>query len=197
MYLIQLRYYIIILASAVRGFLFNIIFLPCGNGNRLMLGRNFFVRGKMKLGRKVVIGSNVKVTHNISLGNNVRIDDNVELRSSKHSSITVGNNTSINRNTVLIGEIHIGSNVSIAPGCVIVGTNHKINDLEVPIKNQGNTTKGLQISDNVWLGANVTVLDGVTIEQGSVIGAGSVVTKSITMNSIAVGNPCKAIKKRR
>ena len=55
--------------------------------------------------------------------------------------------------------------------------------------------KPIVIEDNCWIASNVTICGGVTIGEGSVIGAGSVVTKSIPKNSLAVGNPCRAIRK--
>ena len=59
----------------------------------------------------------------------------------------------------------------------------------------GSTSKPITLEDDVWIGANTVVCGGVTIGRGSVIGAGSVVTKDIPENVIAVGNPCRVIRK--
>ena len=64
------------------------------------------------------------------------------------------------------------------------------------IKNQGVTSQPIVIGDNVWLGCRVTVLGNITIGSGTIVGAGSVVTKSIPENVIAAGNPCKVIRVR-
>jgi len=67
----------------------------------------------------------------------------------------------------------------------------------MPIINQGIISKGIKIEDDVWIGSNSTVLDGVTIGRGSVIGAGSVVTQDIPPFSVALGVPAKLIKERK
>lgn len=88
--------------------------------------------------------------------------------------------------------ITIGHCALIGPGCKIICTNHALDGEE---RLQGLfADKPITIGDNVWLGANVTVLPGVTIGKNSVIGAGSVVTKDIPENVVAVGNPCKVLR---
>lgn len=84
----------------------------------------------------------------------------------------------------------------IAPNCMLAGGNHNFDDISKPMREQGDNSKGIIIEDDVWVGANCIILDGVCIRRGSIIGAGSVVTKNIEKFSIAVGNPCKVIKKR-
>lgn len=88
--------------------------------------------------------------------------------------------------------ITIGHCALIGPGCKLICTNHEL-DGEERLKGLFND-KPITIGENVWLGANVTVLPGVTIGNNSVIGAGSVVTKSIPENVVAVGNPCKVLR---
>ena len=75
---------------------------------------------------------------------------------------------------------------------IYICTNHAL-DGEERLKGLFND-KPINIGDNVWLGANVTVLPGVTIGKNSVIGAGSIVTKDIPENVVAVGNPCKVVR---
>jgi acetyltransferase-like isoleucine patch superfamily enzyme len=133
-------------------------------------------------------------SHNLlSIGKNVKINHNVTIWG---DSIYIGDNAQINPNTVFYGNIKIGNNVMIAPNCTIAGGNHKFSDTTKPIRCQGSSSSGIIIEDNVWIGANCTILDGVTIKQGSVIGAGSVVSKSIEEFSVAMGNPCKVVRKR-
>lgn len=88
--------------------------------------------------------------------------------------------------------IEIGHCALFGPGCKIICTNHAL-DGEERLKGLFND-EPITIGDNVWLGANVTVLPGVTIGKNAIIGAGSVVTKDIPENVIAVGNPCRVLR---
>ena len=100
----------------------------------------------------------------------------------------------INMNCTFLDSniITIGHCALIGPGCNIICTNHAI-DGEERLKGLFND-RPITIGANVWLGANVTVLPGVSIGENSIIGAGSVVTKDIPANVIAVGNPCKVLR---
>lgn len=89
--------------------------------------------------------------------------------------------------------IDIGHCALIGPGCKLICTNHSV-DPDERLKGVF-YDKPIAIGNNVWLGANVTVLPGVTIGDNAVIGAGSVVTKDIPANVVAVGNPCRVVKK--
>ena len=129
-------------------------------------------------------------------GRNVTIWDNVQIDSP--SKLTIGDNVSVNRNSILHagGKIHIGSNVLIGPGVIIYSQNHSYSDSKKLIIHQGYNTKKVTISDNVWIAANAIVLPGVTIGEGSIVAAGSVVTKDVAANSIVGGNPAELIKHR-
>lgn len=94
------------------------------------------------------------------------------------------------------GNITIGKNCLIASHSGLYANNHVFSRLDVPINQQGLTTKGITIGDDCWLGSGVKVMDGVTVGQGSVIGAGSVITKDIPPYSVAVGVPAKIIRQR-
>ncbi|MGM0634765.1 MAG: acyltransferase [Bacteroidota bacterium] len=194
----RLKYYnkIKALLSIIKGLIFKFLFLSNNSGTKLRIGRNVVLRGKLSIGNNVRLESNVKIYNYTFIGDNVIIGDNVELRSNGTSKVVIGENTSINRNSMIMGLVTIGNNCAIAPGCVIVGSNHSFDNSKENIKDQGLSRKGIIVEDDVWFGANVVVLDGVKIGKGCVIGAGSVVTKSIPEYSIAVGNPCKVIKQR-
>lgn len=112
--------------------------------------------------------------------------------------IKIGHNCTVNEFAILHGDggLEIGNDVRIAAQVRIIAMNHIYDDPEVPIRLQGIRANGIKIGDDVWLGVGSTVLDGVTIGKGSVIGAGAVVTKDIPPYSIAVGVPAKVIKKR-
>lgn len=108
---------------------------------------------------------------------------------------TVGDNFFLNVNGKLMdsGKITIGNNVFIAPNVCIITEEHAM-DVEQRIQGL-EYTHPVTIGDNVWICAGALVLSGVTIGEGSVIGAGSVVTKDIPAHCLAVGNPCKVIRK--
>ncbi len=94
------------------------------------------------------------------------------------------------------GVLTFGDNCLVGPRCIFRTANHNFSSNEIPIRHQGHTTQNIQIGNDVWLGANVIVLPGVTIGNHVVIGAGSVVTKDLPDFSVAVGNPARVIKKR-
>ena len=130
----------------------------------------------------------------ISIGKNVMINRNVNIWGSEFK---IGDNVQINPGTSLYGNIEIGNNVMIAPNCMLASGNHGIKDNGEPMIIQKCTSKGkIIIEDDVWIGANSVILDGVTIKTGAVVGGGSVVTKNIPSKAIVAGNPAKIIKNR-
>lgn len=109
-------------------------------------------------------------------------------------NIEIGENFYSNHNLVILdpAKVTFGDNVFIAPNCGFYTAGHP---LEVDIRNSGSEyAKPIKVGNNVWIGANVIVLPGVTIGDNCTIGAGSVVVKDIPANTLAVGNPCKVIK---
>ena len=88
------------------------------------------------------------------------------------------------------GGIEIGDGSLIGHNTTIATLNHDFN----PLKRQNLTPRPVKIGKNVWIGSDCTILPGVEIGDGAIIGAGSVVTKSIPTNAIAVGNPARVIK---
>jgi acetyltransferase-like isoleucine patch superfamily enzyme len=116
-----------------------------------------------------------------------------------HAGIFVGRNCFFGEYTCIRGQggVHIGDGVYTGTQVNIAAVNHVFTDPDKFIKDQGITAEGITIEDDVWLGSNVTVVDGVTIGKGSVVGAGAVVTKSLPPYSIAVGVPARAVQSRR
>lgn len=129
----------------------------------------------IKIGRKVQLHRGVKLS---AWGNEC------------YSEIVIGNNTSIGDRT----EIHAGKRVEIGSGCNIAWDvcimdrdYHKFNSLTEEIK-------PVMIKDNVWIGCKSIILKGVTIGEGAVVAAGSVVTKDVPPKTLVGGNPAKVIK---
>ena len=109
-------------------------------------------------------------------------------------NIVIGDNFYANHNLVILdcADIEFGNNVFIGPNCGFYAAEHPI---DANLRNQGlESAKPIKVGSNVWIGGGVTVIGGVTIGDNVVIGAGSVVTKDIPSNCVAVGNPCAPTK---
>lgn len=111
--------------------------------------------------------------------------------------ITIGEHSALNAGAATIGTVTIGTAVRIASYAVLVGENHGTEDLDLPIAIQPLTSVGIVVEDDVWIGANTTILDGVTIGSHSVVAAGAVVTKDVPPWSIVGGVPARVIRDRR
>lgn len=109
-------------------------------------------------------------------------------------NVEIGENFYANVNCVILDEAKVtfGDNVFVAPNCGFYTAGHPF---DVKQRNSGlEYARPIVIGNNVWIGAQVCVLPGVSIGDNCVIGAGSVVVKSIPPNSLAVGNPCRVIR---
>lgn len=134
----------------------------------------------------------------ISIGENTEILSGVILMT-YGGKISIGKNCSINPYTILYGhgDLVIGDNVLIAGQCMLIPANHRFERLDIPINQQGVSSKGIIIEDDVWIAGGCQILDGVVIGKGSIVAAGSVVTKSIEPYSIVAGIPAVVKKMRR
>lgn len=138
----------------------------------------------------------------ISIGNNVTVLENSRIAvygEIKDNVISIGDGSYICFGFTALAQsdsnLIIGSNVLIASNVLITNENHGINpELSIPYMYQEINSKNVNIGDGCWIGENVCILQGVTIGKYSIVGAGSIVTKSIPDYSIAVGNPAKIIK---
>jgi acetyltransferase-like isoleucine patch superfamily enzyme len=195
------------------GLLFRRIFWPrlfgsCGKG--VAFGANVIVRHphRIHLGDRVVISERCildarseELGHAVMLEDDVILSNNVMI-SCKNGSVRIGARTGINAQTIIQSTNHcpvtIGTDVIIGPQCYIVGGgNYKVDRLDIPISRQGiKNDGGVTIENDVWLGANATVLGGVTMGTGSIAAAGAVVTKAIPARAICGGLPAGIIKMR-
>lgn len=107
-----------------------------------------------------------------------------------------GRDCSVNPYTVVRGVVELGDAVRIGAHTSILGFNHTMSDPEVEVFRQPLTVQGIRIGDDVWVGSNAVILDGVTIGSKSVIAAGAVVTKDVPEGSIVGGNPARFIRHR-
>ena len=137
-----------------------------------------------------------------SMGKNVHVD--IDFHCEYGKNIFVGSNVIINMNCTFVDNniIEIGNDVLIASNVQIYTATHSTRYVERMLPDDGGDdcefcltyAKPVKICDGAWLGGGVIVLPGVTIGRNSVVGAGSVVTRSIPDNCVAVGNPCRVIK---
>lgn len=129
-------------------------------------------------------------------GQNVSIHEGVYLFNVEN--LSVGDNVSVHPMCYIEaqGGVIIGNDVSIAHGVTILSTTHSFSDVEVPIRDQPIEILPTEIGNNIWIGAKATIIGGVHIEDGCVIGATTVVKHNVEKNSIVVGVPGRKIKSR-
>lgn len=161
----------------------------------------------IRLGKKVYLDQGVylhALPNGITIGDNTFIMHHTMLhvfnfRGLPKAGISIGENCFLGEYNVIRGQggVHIGNEVYTGPMVQMVAVNHVYQDANRPIREQGITAQGIVIEDDVWIGANATIVDGVKVGKGSIIGAGSVVTRDIPPYSIAVGSPAKPVKDRR
>ncbi len=181
-----------------------------GSKGLVLVGRQASVRYAHQLiaGKDLIIEDNAEVNclseQNIVLGNRVTIGKHAIIRPSNiyggaiGAGLKVGDHSNIGPFAYIgcSGFISIGNNVMISPRVSIYAENHVFDNPEILMKEQGVTQAPVIIEDDCWIAANSIILAGVTIGRGSVIAAGSVVTKDIPPYSVAAGVPAKVIKQR-
>ncbi|MBK6345571.1 MAG: acyltransferase [Bacteroidales bacterium] len=127
-------------------------------------------------------------------GHHCTIEDFVTLNNGV-GDVIIGNNSRIGMGNTIIGPVNIGNEVIFAQNIVLSGLNHGYMDINIPIRKQPVSKSLITIEDEVWIGANAVVVAGVTIGKHSVIAAGCVVTRDVPPYSVAVGNPCRIIRR--
>lgn len=182
------------------------------------------INGWLLHSKGVVTGSNITILGKVSVigPGKISIGDNFCMTSGEHinpicanmqgafftdrpnAKITIGNNVGMSSTRMWIHDsLTIGNNVKIGGAVLLIDTdchelNYQVRNGSLPTgEGWGETTKSapIVIEDDVWIGAQSIVLKGVTIGARSIIGAGSVVTKSIPADCIAAGNPCKVTRR--
>ncbi|MBO4378987.1 MAG: hypothetical protein IK133_04375 [Clostridia bacterium] len=131
-----------------------------------------------------------------SVGKGVFIDYHTYIRYAKR--VSVGDGTTVNRGCRILAshyykdvEITIGKHCAVAPEVCFLASQHDYHDLTLP-----DTAASIHVGDYVWIGARSVILPGITIGEGAIIGANSVVTHDIPPYTVAVGVPARVIKER-
>lgn len=155
--------------------------------------KNITVHGSVEISPNSKFGADGTIV----IGSDCRIRRRAVI-SPSGGQIEIGENSLINAFSMLLGHgsIQIGANVLIGPHTVIAAANHTFSDPDIPIVRQEISKEGIEIQDDVWIGSNCTILDGVTLGEGAVIAAGSVVTESVSEYAVVAGTPAKQIATR-
>ena len=165
-------------------------------------------------GKHIRCGKNVKFedfaeihglcSNGLNFGDYVTISRGVMIRPSSYYGgdygigLTIGEHSSIGPYGYVgcSGRIVIGKNVMFGPKCSLFAENHVFSNTDNSIKSQGVQQKGITIEDDCWIGSNVIILDGVTIGKGSVIGAGTLVSKDVPAGSVVVDKRETMVRER-
>jgi acetyltransferase-like isoleucine patch superfamily enzyme len=212
-------------AHFIRYELATTLFGDLGGAAGYLLRKEFYGPLFKRMGRGVILGKGITLRHpaRITLGDQVAIDDYVLLDAGGlgESSVHLGDQVIVSRNCVIQGKsgpltigartdigcntvittpaagIEIGRAVLIAGNCYIGGSRYIADRLDLPLIDQGIYSKGpVIIEDGCWLGAGVTVLDGVRIGKGAIVGAGAVVTRDLPDYAVATGIPARVVQIR-
>lgn len=145
------------------------------------------------LGERTFISELAAVqTDTLELGDRTYIAANAYVT----GKVRTGRDCTINPSAIVRGDIRMGDAVRIGAFASIIGFNHGFADTEVEIFRQPLTSTGIVIGDDVWIGSHVTILDGITVGEKSILAAGAVVTKDVPAGAIVGGNPARVIRSR-
>jgi acetyltransferase-like isoleucine patch superfamily enzyme len=136
--------------------------------------------------RKANIGSNVGMAPNVSLRNGERITIGSRARISERCSLWAGDG---------LGRIEVGEDAVFGPGVYVTASNYDYGP-DGPVWQKSRVERDVVIGANTWLGANVIVVPGVTIGDGCIVAAGSVVTRDLPPGVVAAGVPARVVKMR-
>ncbi|MBW4633845.1 MAG: acyltransferase [Iphinoe sp. HA4291-MV1] len=193
-----------VVGSNLRNLMYRNIFARIGSSVYIEDGVKFIntwcieIRNEVNILQGVGINAKGHSNNRVCLGDKVTLERGVDIRAMKDTCIYIDEGTFVGPYVCFAGpgNIKIGKWCLIAAHVGIFANNHIFDDPTQYIENQGVTRQGIVIEDDCWIGHAVTILDGVTIGKGSIIGAGAVVTKDIPSFSVAVGVPAKVVKSR-
>ncbi|MFM2579421.1 acyltransferase [Vibrio fortis] len=113
-------------------------------------------------------------------------------------NISIGDNSSIGENCKIANDTYIGNDVMMAPEVLIFSITHETKDIHLPMRVQGNKLpRAVRIGNNVWIGQRAIILPGITIHDGAIVAAGSIVTKDVYEDEVVAGNPARVVKVRK
>jgi acetyltransferase-like isoleucine patch superfamily enzyme len=170
----------------------------------LRIARGCVYRARF-VGRNVNIDSSSRVSWRSVIrtcgGGSIAIGKNCEIHPfamilTYGGNIAIGDNCSANPFAIIYGHggVKIGNGVRIAAHSVIIPANHNTSGEGTPLYRSGISTKGIAIGDDVWIGCGARILDGVRIDSNAVVGAGSVVTRSVPAHATVAGVPARIIR---
>ena len=156
------------------------------------------IGGGSRIGRHATLRANTEQRPGIILGKGVWIQDSVVINANR-GQISLGDRSWLGPFCLVYGNggVHIGANVLVAAHTTINTVSHSAERCDIPINDQPVLTDPVTIEDDVWIGLNAVILQGVTIGRGAIVGAGAVVTKSLPPWSIALGVPAKVSGRRK
>jgi acetyltransferase-like isoleucine patch superfamily enzyme len=151
----------------------------------------------VRIGRNATLRANTEERPGISLGDGAWVQDSVIINANR-GRVTLGARSWLGPFCLVYGNggVSIGADVLVAAHTSINTVSHESTRCDIPINDQPVLTDPVVIEDDVWIGLNAVILQGVTIGRGAIIGAGAVVTRSIPAWSIAVGVPAKVVGRR-
>lgn len=166
------------------------------HAENLSVGRNFIIEEYAELNCLSVNG--IVIGNKVTIGSYALIRPTGKYGGEVGAGLRIGNNSNIGPFAYIgcSGMISIGNNVMISPRVSIYAENHNFSRTDIPMKDQGVTKQEVIIEDDCWIAANSIILAGVTIGRGSIISAGSVVTKDVPPYSVVGGVPARVIKTR-
>lgn len=129
----------------------------------------------------------------VSVGRNVMLAENVAIYVGPDAELKLGDRCFVGRGTVIVcnEKVEIGEGTQIAHRTTLIDSDHRFDSADRPVADQGGVYSPVIIGKEVWIGAQAIVLKGVTIGDRGVVGAGSVVTRSVNAGEVVVGNPAR------